>query len=359
MNQEYICSELGCTNLVDFIFDELEKGYENGIYQGKIYIQAIQDELKGLDDDVKLMTIIKYLTVIKNEDLINNSNRFKHYFDESKKFKLTDVKGFKKELKNMAYYILKYFSCLYHSDVELINELKKFSEESYKYFISKYIYDNGVILLKELKLINGFDKLDCDYSNLSLGLLSRNQIQKIEFNSEIEKNIASNDSEVDDLSRDLRYLKTDLKRSEEQIELLKSTIDKYYFSSQTLIQDTFFGDNQPLVFELYNFLKNNNCLDYGWSYFYNCLVEGNIEIISLRNKQPNYFFGYLFWAISAFLKPPYTNDKKFFYNKFYIDQQPLKDSFFRNYYRSFKNEDYECIETIAKFIVKLKKIHNK
>lgn len=360
MNQEYICSELRCTNLVDFIFNELEKGYENGIFQGKIYMQAIEDEIKGLDDDVKLMTIIKYITIIQNENLVNKSSRFKHYFDESKKLKPTKVKGFLSELENMANYTVKYCTYFYQTDAELIDELKKFSDESFKYFFANYIYKAGSTLLRELKLIEELDEWDWDYSKLSLGLLNSKRLQKIKFNYELEKNIARYDYEVDNLNTDLRRLKSDLIGSKEHIELLKSSIDKYYFNSQTLIQDTFFGDNQPLVFELYNFLKKNNCLDYGWSYFYNCFTIGNREVISLRNSQTNYFFGNLFWEISCFLKPEYKFEfKKFFYSKFYIDQKPLKDSFFRNYYRSYKNDEYESIEMIATFIEKLKKIHNK
>jgi hypothetical protein len=307
-----------------------------------------------------LIQIIRYLTIIKDENLVINSSRFKHYFDESKKFKSTKDKDIKSELEDLAHYIVKYCAFFYQSDDELINELKKFSAESFKYFSVIHIYEAGSILIRELKLIEQLDEWDWDYSKLSLGLLNSMRLQRMNFNSELEKNIARHDSKVDNLKTNLRSLENDLNRSKEHVEILKSSIDKYYFSTQTLLQDTFFGDNQPLVFALYNFLKRMNCLDYSWSYFYNCFVIGNKEVINLRNNQPNYFFGNLFWEISFLLKPEYKSESKEFFNsKFYIDEKPLKDSFFRNYYRSFKNEDYECLEITAKFIEKLKKIHNK
>ncbi len=359
MNEKFISKELGCSDLIDFLFNEIKLGYEKGIYQSLLYINTIQEELKNLDNDKKTMVIFDYLSIFKKENLLNNSNRFKHFLHESKKFQTTKAKNIENELEDLAIYIVKYFSAFYYNDIDLINEFKKIKEESFKYFFAKNVYDNGMILFDELKLIDGFKNIEWSYNGLDFIVLHKYNLDNINGNAEIETKNINHLHQIEDINFDIKHLNYDLKASEKEIQLLKDSIDKYYFSSMTLIQDTYFGDNQPLLFELFNFLKKNNCLDYGWSYFYNCFVIGNNEVISLKNNQTNYFFGYLFWAISDFLKPPYKNDKKFFYNKFYIDEKPLKDSFFRNYFRSFKNDEYESIETIAAFIEKLKKTHNK
>lgn len=371
MNEKFICKELDCSNVIDFLFNSIKLGHEKGMYSSPLYINTIQEELKNLDNDKKIMVIFDYLSLFKRENLLNNSNRFKHFLDESKKFQTTKAKNIENELEDLAIYIVKYFSAFYHSDIDLINEFKKIEEESFKYFFTKNVYDKGKILFEELKLIDELKEWEWDYSNLSLGLLNSNRIQKIEFYYKKEQYEADHKRNIEDLNTSIKNIKYDLNSSIKELqrelvesiqksELIEEFYNKYYFNSQTIILDTHFGDNQPLILEFYNFLKKNNCLDYGWSYFYNCLVIGNNEIINLKNTQHNYFFGYLFWSISDFLKQPYKNDfKKFFSSKFYINEKPLADSFFKNHYRKFKNDEHTSIETIAPFIEKIKKIHYK
>ena len=81
-------------------------------------------------------------------------------------------------------------------------------------------------------------------------------INKSKGITEIETNKINHLHQIDDLNFKIKYLNYDIIESKNEILLLKDSINKYYFSSSTIIQDTYFGDNQPLLFELYMYVFN-------------------------------------------------------------------------------------------------------
>lgn len=360
MNQEYICNELECSNLNDYVFNEIKLGYEKSIILSDKYIQNILTEIRELDSDKKTTHIFYHISLLKKAKLEISSESFIHYFNESKKFKSPKTLDFNNEIINLSEYIVKYFNLICHSEKEIVDELRKINNKSFMFFFSNSIYEKGIILFEELKLIPEIKPLEWSYSNIDLGLLQNYILHKIDNHSALETNDIKYIRTIEHLEYSIENLNADLEASKKKIEFHDEYYNKYYYSTEPLLKDTYFGDNQPLIHCLYNFLKENNCLDYGWSYFYNCLTTHNNEVINLKSIQTNYFFGNLFWELSRFLKEPYKYEfKRFFYNKFYIGEKPLKESFFRNYYRKYKNDEHESLEKISVLMLKLEKTHHK
>lgn len=371
MNQEYICNQLQCNTLNEYIYNEIKSGFDQSFALADSYIEQILAEIRSENPKKRLLTIIPNIQLIKKAKIESSEACFTHYLNESKKYKSPQTIDLKDQIINLSEYIVIYFSLICHSEKEMIDELKKIKNQSFMYYFSNLIYDKGVVLFEEIKLISEIKPFEWSYSGVDLGFLINYQIHKIENEAkldinqfeherELEKNKNKLNSIIEDLQWTNKQLNRDLDSSRQRAKFLEEYIEKYYYSTQPLIQPTYFGDNLPLIHCLYNFLKENNCFDYGWSYFYTCLTIENNEIINLKNIQNNYFFGNLFWELSRFLKEPYKSEfKRFFNNKFYLGDKPLKESFFRNYYRKYKNDEHESLEVIAALILKLEKIYHK
>jgi hypothetical protein len=129
--------------------------------------------------------------------------------------------------------------------------------------------------------------------------------------------------------------------------MMNDHFNKYYYNTQTIINNTYFGDNQPFLLNLFNFLKRNNLFQYSWSYFYSCLIEGNTEIIPLETSAKNVKpIGRLFYHLKHLLVKPYKDEpEKFIRSKFYINNEPLSSYFFTNHV--YKKADSEFLPLIA------------
>ena len=360
MNQEYICNELGFSNINDYIFNEIKVGYDESIILADKYIENILNEIRNEDTKKKLSCIIMHITLLKKAHLENKELCFTHYYNDSKKFKTPKTLSKTDEFINLSEFIIKYFNIIFHSEKEIIDNLKKIKSQSFLFHFTDLIYSKGEILFDELKSYPELAPLEWTYTTIDLNFLHQFTSTKMLHEFDLQTINESNERNKNYLEDEIENLKKELASSQKEIEFRDNFYEKYYYSTQPFLQDTYFGDNQPLIHCLYYFLRVNNCLDYGWSYFYNCLTIENNEIINLKNTQTNYFFGNLFWELSKFLKEPYKYEfKRFFFNKFYLDEKPLKESFFRNYYRNYKNEEHESLEKISTLVLKIEKIHNK
>ena len=172
MNQEYICNELGCADLIDYVFNEIKLGYEKSLILSDKYIQNILTEIREEDSSKKLLSVFEHLSLIKKAKRENYERSFINYLIESKKFKSPKSLNFDDEILNLAEFIVKYFCFIYHSEKEIIDELKNINNQSFMFYFSNSIYNKGIVLFEEIKSIPEIKPFNWEYNTINLGLLN-------------------------------------------------------------------------------------------------------------------------------------------------------------------------------------------
>jgi hypothetical protein len=372
INRASIAKKLGVERLEHYIIDEFVIGKR----EGEILLETIFKESKmDLDeiksDEIKTVRVLLELIKIKNEINVSTSNYFSHIIQEAKEYasnlSLT-ISNDEDELNNLAKYILDTNDFRKTNDFIVEGQLLKIRENSRKYHLILNYTSKAKIYFDFLNDKCKIDRYTWNWLNFENGLirvLGEHAIEKISLEAnyklknetfEIQKN-----REVDNLINEVKDLKREIDQLNKEIELRNNFHNKYYYDSQVMISNTYIGDNLPLLFNLYNFLKMNNLFSYGWSYFYSCMIIGNNEVIPLKSSKKLNFIGRIFFYFKDFLILHYKDDSfKFLQTKFLINEAPITENFRTNHMKTkFDANDEPELVIIDKFFTKQKKIYIK
>jgi hypothetical protein len=372
INRASIAKKLGVERLEHYIIDEFVIGKR----EGEILLETIFKESKmDLDeiksDEIKTVRVLLELIKIKNEINVSTSNYFSHIIQEAKEYasnlSLT-ISNEEDELNNLAKYILDTNDFRKTNDFIVEGQLLKIRENSRKYHLILNYTSKAKIYFDFLNDKCKIDRYTWNWLNFENGLirvLGEHAIEKISLEAnyklknetfEIQKN-----REVDNLINEVKDLKREIDQLNKEIELRNNFHNKYYYDSQVMISNTYIGDNLPLLFNLYNFLKINNLFSYGWSYFYSCMIIGNNEVIPLKSSKKLNFIGRIFFYFKDFLILHYKDDSfKFLQTKFLINESPITENFRTNHMKTkFDANDEPELVIIDDFFSKQKKIYIK
>lgn len=317
----------------------------------------------------EIILLKKAINELYTDEFYQIIHRAKEYASNSK----IDISKKDDEITNLFSYTLNFYRFQNTPDSTILKNLLLISIKISDMYKAQSLITKFEYFFKKLNAICKIDSFNWDWSNFESGLIKfqfnqfldklsyKNQheaeIYKIKKQHEAEiDNISVNaSSKVEKLESRIIDLNHQINNLNDTVEYMKNYFDKYYYRTQTIISDTYFGDNQPFLLNLYNFLKINNLFPYGWSYFYNCLVEGNHEIIPLETTERNIKpIGRIFYHLKDLLIKHYKDEpEKFIRSKFHINNQPLGIAFFRNHVYSKPDKDIQiAIREIDRFFEK-------
>lgn len=370
--RDCIADRIGFKNLEEFIISEFNNGKDEAIAKFDEYILEFNKNIQDIeDDDVKVTVILSEIARNKKDiDKLNSSYFFKiinesnEYYsnqvnsefnetDEAVRFakyfiNYYDLKGIPNSLVESQLVMIKDYSSLYHSSINYIST-------------SNRLFDilNDICKIEEFT----WDWLNFEDGLVKVLIKHTHQLISIKENCklEIEKFEVKKNFEIDSLKTEIKYLNEDKKALKNEIVMKDSFFDKYYFKSNVFIAQTYFGDNTPFLINLFNFLKKNNLLDYGWSYFYSCMIVNNDEMIPLNKPKKLNFIGRIFYHLTDYLILQYKEQPlQFLKSKFLIDGNYITDSFKNNHMKPYfdKFDDPELMN-VDDFFEKQEKIYLK
>lgn len=361
MNIQLLTEKLGTDNLQQYIVDEYTKGKEEAESKLEGSFSKLNEELDKVEtEEAKILRILS--TIIRLKKTIDSSYNSELHILKAKAKEFTsnnslDISTPKEELQNFAKYYLAFLEFQNTPYWLVLHKLQKLRNNSLTFHLQ-----NG--LTTELKYyfetLNSICKIDSFIWNLTtfddglIKVLLKFSLDKIEYTNNYK-------FEIEKLKSDIKNFEEEITRLKGEIEFRTDFHNKYYYDSQTNIKNTYFGDNQPFLLNLYNFLKSNNVLSGGWSYFYSCMEIGNNEMLFLNTTKNMKFIGRVFYHLRDFLILHFKDDsEKFIRSKFYINSEPLSPHFFKNHvYVKVDKELNPFIEEIDVFFDKQKKIYLK
>lgn len=357
MNIENLAKRLGTDNLEQFIIDEYTKGKEEAELVLLDSFLNINEELNKIEsEETKIVNILTLIITLKRPIDFSYNNELHLIKTKAKDFASNnsiDITTEKEELRNFANYYLAFFKFQNTPHWLVLHKLKELRNSSITFHLQTGIVSRLSYYFDILNDIYKIDSFTWSWENFEDGLIK--VFQKFNFDkmdseikheAEIEILNHRTDNKIDVLKTDIRNLEGEISRLKEEIELRANFHDKYYYKNETVINNTFFGDNQPFIFNLYNFLKRNNLFHYSWSYFYSCMIVGNKEIIPLESKKNLKFIGRIFYNLRFFLVSHYKDEyEHFFRSKFFINTEPLPLHFFSN--QVYRKLDIELTPFIA------------
>ncbi len=375
MDRKGLTKKLNIENLEDYIISEFTLGKQDAelIFQEQ-YEKSIAEIAKTENDDIIVFKILSELIKVKSEFSDFNSNSFSSIVRDSKEYCFLEDKNESNEFHNLANYIWDYYDFKKSADFVVEFNLLKIIENSRKlHFINNYISKatSYFDLLNEKSKIDDFNWGWKTFDNGLTRVLMDNSLEMIEIKRksklEVERIEIKKNHEIEDVlyekKEEIDSLKYEVKSLNSQLINEKEYFDKYYYKSQIILTQTYFGDNMPFLLNLYNFLKKNNLLIYGWSYFYSCMIIGNQEMLPLEKPKKNSFIGRIFYNLSDFLVLHYKqNPMQFIKSKFLINEINKTDSFKNNHMkpRNLKTDDPDPeLDLVDEFFEKQKEIYLK
>lgn len=372
MNIETLAKRLGTDNLEQYIIDEYIKGKEDAVLSIEDFLLQFNEEINKIEsEDVKTTTILNLISTVKKSIDLSYNNELYLLITKAKNFASNNsinISTEKEELLNFSKYYLAFFNFQKTSDWLVQQKLKELRNSSNTFHLQTGIVSKLSYYFDLLNDICKIDSFTWSWETFEDGLIK--VFQKFNFDkmdSEIK-----HEAEIEILNHRTDHkvdiLKTEIKDLEREISLIKGEIDfldnfykKFYYDTIVEIRETYFGDNLPFILNLFNFLKSNNLLSTGWSYFYSCMTMGNTEEIVLKNSKNAKFIGRVFYHLRDFLILHFKDDpEKFICSKFHINFEPLGPHFFKNHVNiKIDKELNPFIEEIDAFFEKQKKIYLK
>lgn len=335
------------------------------------------DELKLLINknhskkELLSIALISNLVYVRKIIYNNENTNFDFYINN---FKGGFFNIFKKENNNnykndLAKFIIKTIGSFELSELFTIGKFERLKTEIPSYYFRDYLLDklpNFFIELNELNLIKDFNwsisTLEAGISELYKDLYLKYESQINQLGLKIEFENKKYKSEKDHFDYRIDRLNSELEISKNTIEYYKDYTKKYLENQPYYVQNTYFGDNLPFLINVYNFLvKHQLLIATSWSYFYCCFVIEEKEIINLTSKGNLKLIGRVFYNLQDFLLPKYKNDfNEFLMNKFYVNEKPINQNFFKNHMRPIFDEiQYSELIEVDNFFLKQKEIYLK
>lgn len=368
MDIQKIEKELGISDLKEHLILLLKESREEADLQTEKIIQETLDRVKeessvnNLNPTIIIGELICLQKIIydKKPSDIHYYYRNYYFFSNSGLISLNNDDDL-----SLVEFIIKNYSILNLSHIGILSRIKNIKSDFINYFQSYFIEKKSILLFDKINQLNclpdfiwNLDTIEKGVIEFYVKLLKDIGMVKIEHKYEIESLNDNADFElkknqqkiayleqkyndkVDSLNNDIKWLNRDIEMEKGTIELYKEYHKKYLEHNSTFIIPTYFGDNQPFLFNLYNFLLKNLLLKMtGWSYFYACMSIESLEIINLESKNNLKYIGRIFYNLIDFLDPKYKSDYfEFFKNKFYINEKPINDNFFKNHMRPIIDE---------------------
>lgn len=357
MDRKSLAERFQDDNLEKYISCEFLAGKTEAESEVKEYIEKVMLEVhKAEDSELKLYKVI--------ENLIANKTSFysvrKNYFsliaiESTAQFRQLE-ENLETNPEKFAIFLLDYFKFKNFSDTRISKLLATVKKDSYLYHTAIFFKLYSQLLFD---LLNSLDlKMDSfrwEWTNIESGLvlLLKNKVidkksNQYDFEYQIMSLENKSKSEKNKLSDEIRGLKSDLDQSINKFTFYEEANKKYYYNSEIIINNTYFGDNMPFLYTLYAFLRSYNLTQYSWSYFYLCMTVGNNEMIFLEKPKKLNLLGRIFYHLEFYLIPPYReNYFQFIISKFLINGERIEPKFKNNH----MSPDYD--KTIEKELVKV------
>lgn len=371
MDRESLAKKYNVNRLEDYVIEEFNVGKNEAETLCNEYFENSLAAIEKIEDnDIKVFKILIELLNIKKEFSFENNN-FGHIIREAKEYiphnSLTP-RSENEEIEHLAKYVLDYYDFIKLPQWRVTVQLKRIRKNSKQYHITLNIISKSQIYFDNLNELQKFDDYVWGWSNFENGLhkiFNKHRIDKIEYESDFELKIKlldiNKNFEIKQLKDELKDANKKIIELNEKHEFVTNYHDKYYYNSQIIINNTFFGDNTPFLFNLFNFLKKNNLYNYGWSYFHSCMVIGNYEMILLNKPKKSNFIGRIFYHLSNYLILHFKENPMLFIKaKFLIDENEITDSFKNNHMKpNYDKMDDPELEIVDDFFEKQKKIYLK
>lgn len=357
MDRKSLAEKFKVDKLEDYISIEFHAGQVEAEIAVKDYLEkVILDVQKTEGIEVKFYKIIEVII----------SNKITFYDVEKNYFRLIIREStlnyglFEKETiadsEKFARFLLDYLELKNLSNRTISNLIGNVRKDSTLYHLNIFFKSKSDVLFE---LLNSLDlKQDAyqwKWTNVEVGLLLhlKNQIiRKKSDQDDFEFKLRSLEnkkiSEISKLDNEIENLNSSLKQSIDKFSFYEEASKKYYYNSEIIIKDTYFGDNMPFLLKLYSFLQSYNLNKYSWSYFYLCMTMGNNEMIFLEKPKKLNFLGRIFYHLEFYLIPPYSeNHFQFIISKFLINGVRIESKFKNNH----MSPEYD--KTIEKELVKV------
>lgn len=370
--RESVADNLGLENLEDFIIKEYLSGKKEATQIVEDNFSKSEQRIQDLEkDDHKIIYILSEILLLKKMDSeISHSQYYilhslfrQHAFNHN-----VNISKEENEIAHFASFILD-FSDFNKTNIDrYIYLIATTKENSLYFYLQKNLRSKANLYFEILNAICVFESYKWSWDVFEEGIIKFHngyiinlESKNIDRKYEIEKIKLKSESEADKLNNKIRVLSEELENVKGQIQYRDDYFEKYYYKSQIIIKDTYFGDNLPFLFNLFNFLKRNNLYDYGWSYFYECLTRENNEQISLSTTKKMNFVGRIFYHLTDYLILHYKDESfMFLKSKFLINEKPITDSFKINHMKTkFDVYDDSELVNVDDFFANQKKIYIK
>ena len=376
MRNEELCKLLNIDDVEQHIFLKLNSGRlraivafdeEFNLIKSKIDVKCensfdiFESQLEIIEELLKLRKLSRSLPIVKLYTIIT-------YARQHKDIKIENNIESEESLLQISKFILKFYDFQGYEFIKLVSEIKKIEDESFQFFIMSYFVENQNYFYDKLNSLEENNSYQWTEQNFDkkLSLLTSQLKADYDFNllkakREFDNFIRVQQNDQEYLKRSLKEVQRDLISANKETERVVEYHNKYFYENTVENAPTFFGDNMPFLFSLFNFFKRKNLLPFGWSYFYTCMKIGNDEIILLNTTRKLNYVGRIFYHLTDYLILHYKDEPlKFLKAKFKINDQLITDNFKTNHMKTkIDLRDDPDLEEIEEFFQKLKKIYYK
>lgn len=371
MDIKLIEKNLGTENLRSYLEEQINLGKSEAEIEINNQIESFLNQLnkEDLENELKAAAIISnliYLPKIIFQEKVSLFNFFIENYKvyNTSVFYLQSDQDIKQDTK-LIDFIIDYYSFSKFPILRILSQLKEIKNHSRYYYLKYYFELKSTILFEKLNEIIHLDSFSWDKNSFENGIVkfyeklyNEKKIYIDKMNREISKIQKEHQYEIEDLKDELKYCEDDKESISRDLEVKDNFITKYIENCPTILLEMYFGDNQPFIFNFFNFLRTHKLMcKHGWSHFFSCFTIENNEIIYLQNEKDLKFIGRIFYnLINHFLLPKYANES-FIRMKFYIDDKPIGKYFFTNHMNSrLKKDEYDYFEVVDSFFENQKKI---
>jgi len=371
MDIKLIEKNLGVENLRSYLEEQINLGKSEAEIEINNQIESFLKQLnkEDLENELKAAAIISNLIYLPKIIFQEKVSLFNFFIENYKAyntsiFYLQSDQDIKQDTK-LIDFIIDYYSFSKFPILRILSQLKEIKNHSRYYYLKYYFELKSTILFEKLNEIMHLDSFSWDKNSFENGIVkfyeklyNEKKIYIDKMNREISKIQKEHQYEIEDLKDELKYCEDDKESISRDLEVKDNYITKYIESCPTILLEMYFGDNQPFIFNFFNFLRTHKLMcKHGWSHFFSCFTLENEEIIYLQSNKNLKFIGRIFYNLTKhFLLPKYANES-FIRMKFYIDDKPIGEHFFTNHMNSrLKKDEYDYFEIVDGFFENQKKI---
>ncbi len=377
MDVKQIEKHLKVENLEAHIVDLIKKSKIEAEREADIVIQKILAKIDEFKSNAGLLSVgiisdLVYVKKIIYNNEITNFNFYIHNFKGgfSNIYNTENSNDYNNEL---AKFIIKTIGSFEINWLVSIGKFEKLKIEIPSYYLTESFLNRLPDLFLTLNKLNLIKDFTWDINSIDEGITSlfkelvinydvqiRDLESKLKFEKErLNFKISSLQDKIE--SNDKNFIR-EIDAKEYVINFHRDYIKKYLENQPIPIFETYFGDNDLFLMNVYKFLVKNQLLkETSWSYFYWRSIIGDDQIINLTSKGNLKFIGRVFYNLQDFLLPKYKNDfYEFLMNKFYVNEKPINQNFFKNHMRPIFDETlYPDLLKVDTFFEKQKDIYMK